>query len=232
MKESKKLKVAIFDIDGTIFRSSLLIEIVEVLIQEKLFPVKTREIYSQAYKNWINRKDSYDKYMWKVVEAFYQNIKGISHNEFLKITKKIVNLRKDRVYRYTRDLVEELKKKDYYILAISHSPKVLVDEFCQHLGFSKSYGRLLEINKNGRYTGEVLQEEFINDKAKVLERAMIKENLTLKDSVGVGDSEGDIPFLKMVEAPICFNPNKKLYEHAKRAGWKIVAERKDVIYHI
>ncbi|GAI32477.1 unnamed protein product, partial [marine sediment metagenome] len=36
--------------------------------------------------------------------------------------------------------------------------------------------------------------------------------------VGVGDTESDIAFLKMVEKPICFNPNKKLYQYAKRVG--------------
>jgi len=34
----------------------------------------------------------------------------------------------------------------------------------------------------------------------------------------------------MVDKPIAFNPNSKLYRYAKRAGWKIVVERKDVIY--
>jgi len=36
----------------------------------------------------------------------------------------------------------------------------------------------------------------------------------------------------MVEKPICFNPNQKLHQYAKRAGWEIVVERKDVIYHL
>jgi len=71
---------------------------------------------------------------------------------------------------------------------------------------------------------------LINDKAKILKRAVEKENLTLKGSVGVGDTESDIAFLKMVEKPICFNPNKKLYIRAKRSGWQIIVERKDVIY--
>jgi phosphoserine phosphatase len=50
--------------------------------------------------------------------------------------------------------------------------------------------------------------------------------------VGVGDTESDIPFLKLVDRPICFNPNRKLYAAAKRHGWKVVVERKDVIYKI
>jgi len=38
--------------------------------------------------------------------------------------------------------------------------------------------------------------------------------------------------LKMVADPICFNPNKELYDYARKAGWKIAIERKDVIYQI
>jgi phosphoserine phosphatase len=36
----------------------------------------------------------------------------------------------------------------------------------------------------------------------------------------------------MVSEPICFNPNAALYAQAKRMGWKVVVERKDVIYEL
>ncbi len=70
------------------------------------------------------------------------------------------------------------------------------------------------------------------DKSKILDRVLEKGGLTLRGSVGVGDTESDIAFLKRVQKPICFNPNKKLYTHAKRAGWRVVLERKDVIYEL
>ena len=54
------------------------------------------------------------------------------------------------------------------------------------------------------------------NKAATLRRAVLKEGLTLAGSIGVGDTESDIPFLELVEQPICFNPNAKLYAHAKR----------------
>jgi phosphoserine phosphatase len=38
--------------------------------------------------------------------------------------------------------------------------------------------------------------------------------------------------LELVERPIAFNPNKKLCAHAKKKGWEIVVERKDVIYKL
>lgn len=225
-------KVAIFDIDGTIFRSSLLIEITEALISAGLFPTKVRQVYARDFANWFNRKGSYEKYIMTVVSAFENNIKGVNRQDLLKITQEVISFNQHRVYRYTRELVKDLKKKNYYLLAISNSPKEILDAFCSKLGFDKVYGRIYEVDGRGKFTGKTLFADLISDKSKILKRAILHYNLTLKGSVGVGDSESDIAFLKMVENPICFNPNAKLYRHARRSGWKVVVERKDVVYKI
>lgn len=230
--KNKMKKVAIFDIDGTIFRSSLLVELTDAFIQEGIFSSKVGKSYAKSHKDWLDRKGSYDKYIVEVIDAFHENIKGIKHGEFLKIAKKVVAFHKNRIYRYTRDLVRDLKKKGYYLLAISKSPKEIVEEFGKQLGFNKVYGLVYEIDHKKRLTGEILFWDLISDKAKILKRAIKKENLTLKGSVGVGDTESDIAFLKMVEKPICFNPNKKLFQYAKKAEWKIIVERKDVTYKL
>ena len=225
-------KVAIFDIDGTIFRSSLLVELTEALIQEGIFSSRVRKLYARACENWLNRRGPYEQYINAVVKAFRQNIKGVRYNEFLRIAKKVATFHKNRTYRYSWDLVRNLKKKNYYLLAISHSPQKVIKEFCKKLGFNKVYGQIYETDGQKRFTGKILYTDLIGDKAKILKRAIEKEKLILKESVGVGDTESDITFLKMVEKPICFNPNQKLYRYAKRAGWKIIIERKDVIYHL
>jgi HAD superfamily phosphoserine phosphatase-like hydrolase len=232
MAKNKKRRVAVFDIDGTIFRSSLLIELTEALISEGIFSAAVRREYSKEYKRWLDRKDSYEKYISAVVSAFEKNIKGVREKDFLRVVRKVIAFHQNRVYRYTRDLVRELKKKKYYLLAISHSPFYVAAKFAKQLGFNKTYSRLLEMGDNRRFTGTTLFADLIYDKAKILLRAIKKENLTLKGSIGVGDTEADIPFLKMVERPICFNPNQSLYRAAKKNHWPVVVERKDVIYKI
>lgn len=227
-----KKRLAVFDVDGTIFRSSLLIELVEYLVVKRVFPKSAVGDYDRVYENWINRRGKYGDYLGGVIRAFDKNIKGVSYKEVVKLSKEINKLHQERVYRYTRDLVGELKKKRYYLLAISGSPKFIVEEFCRGLGFNKTYGRRYELDWRGRFTGPVMDEELISDKAKILKRAVLKENLSLAGSVGVGDTETDIPLLKMVKRPICFNPNQKLYRYARRNNWPIVVERKDVIYRI
>lgn len=235
MKETEKKqkqKVAIFDIDGTIFRSSLLIELTDAFIQENIFPLKACDIYKEAYKKWNEREGSYQDYIQTVVEAFEQNIKGVNYDDFIRISKKVISANHNKIYLYTKDLVKELKDKNYFLLAISNSPKAIVEEFCKTLGFNKTYGRMYEVGIGNKLTGAVMHIDLISDKAKILERAIEKEELTLDGSVGVGDTESDIPVLEMVKMPICFNPNKNLYDVAKKKGWKIVVERKDVIYNI
>ena len=231
MKRSiKKRKVAVFDIDGTVFRSSLLIELVETLIKNGIFSSNVRKEYSNEYERWLDRKGNYEKYINAVIKAFDKDIKGMNERDLESAVMKIISSRRNRLYRYTRNLIADLKKEDYYLLAISHSPMYIVGRFARKLGFDKVYGLLLETDLKKHLTGKHIYKDLILDKAKILERAVEKENLTLKGSVGVGDTESDISFLKMVDNPICFNPNSALYKAAKKKKWQVTVERKDVIY--
>lgn len=225
-------KIAVFDIDGTIFRSTLLIELTEELIEQGIFPKSARTKYAQEYKRWLERKDSYEVYIMAVVRSFVKNIRGVDRARFLRVARGVAAFHQSRVYRYTRDLVQELRRQGYYIVAISNSPREIVQEFCKKHGFDLAYGRIYEIDDDNKFTGGIRHLELVSDKAKMLRRIILEKGLSLTGSVGVGDTESDVAFLRMVERPICFNPNRKLYRHAKRKGWKIVVERKDVIYHL
>jgi HAD superfamily hydrolase (TIGR01490 family) len=225
-------KFAAFDVDGTIFRSSLLIELVEALIEAKIFPAEVRSDYEVPWKRWLDREDGYDKYISAVVETFQKNIKGVYYGDFADVVKKMIGEQKNRTYRYTRQLIRELKQHGYFLLAISHSPKGVLDNFCQELGFDKVYGRFYELGPGDKFTGQVTDEHLIANKANIIRRAVEKENLTMEDSWAIGDTESDIAMLELVKKPICFNPNEKLYRYAKINHWPVIVERKDVIYEI
>ena len=225
-------KVAFFDVDGTIFRSSLLIELVETMVAEQVFPVTAIQEYRKELDAWQNREGTYDDYINAVVASYMKHIKGVYYGDFADIGRMVVAEQGKRVYRYTRDLIKSLKADNYFIVAISQSPKTVLDEFCYHYGFDKAYGRIYEIGPSDNFTGAVIDEAYITNKANVVSRVFEVEDVVPEDSVGVGDTEGDIPLLESVEQPICFNPNRRLYEYAKGKGWEVVVERKDVIYEL
>lgn len=224
--------VAVFDIDGTVYRSSLLIDLVDELVLRGVFPKEAKQSYQKAEEGWKNRASSYDAYMVKVIHAFKKYAKGIPYAEVADIAGEIIESKKGRVYRYTRDLLTELKSQGYFLLAVSRSPKFIVDGFAYELGFDKSYGIFYETGATNRFTGEIVDEHLIMNKGLVLQRAVKREKLSFKDSLGVGDTESDIAMLELVDTPIAFNPNKKLFRHATQHKWKVVVERKDVVYEL
>jgi len=225
-------KIAFFDIDGTVFRSSLLVELVERLIEREIFPKELREMYEDQFHAWKNREGTYEDYIASVVDAFRTHIKGVFYGDLADIGREVVAEKSKHVYRYTRDLLKELRNDGYYVVAISQSPKTILDDFCKSYGFDKVYGRIYEIGPQDLFTGEVSEEHLIQNKANIVKRILDQGEYTLEDSVGVGDTEGDVSLLEMVERPICFNPNEALYAYAKRMDWSIVVERKDVIYNL
>lgn len=228
----EKRPVAAFDIDGTVFRSSLLIELVERLIEHGVFPREVRDSFEEERVRWLDRKGDYETYIAKVVDVFGAQVKGLPFEALANIAGEVIEEKRNRVYRYTRDLIKELKGKGYFLLAISHSPKFIVDGFGYETGFDKVYGTFYGTGASGNFTGEIEDRDLIFNKAAVLTRAVRKDTLSFEGSVAVGDTESDIGMLEMVATPIAFNPNQSLYAHAKRRGWKMVVERKDVVYEL
>ncbi len=237
-RNRKPRRVAVFDIDGTVFRSSLTLELMEALVAAGVFPQSAKRHYADAWRRWQARHGStksgfsYYEYIEKLVRAYVRHIRGKKQEDVWRVAQQVIAFHQLRVYRFTRDLVKKLKRQGYYRLAISHSPRDVVAPFAEAWGFDKVYATVFEFDGRERFTGRVLYSGLIMDKAKIVKRAIVREELTLKGSVGVGDTESDIPFLKMVERPITFNPSGKLHRYAKRHGWEIVVERKDVIYRL
>lgn len=225
-------KVAFFDIDGTVFRSSLLIRLVEELVAARVFPEDAALGYAPAYQAWQNREGTYEAYIEAVIRVYLTHIKGVHYGTVADIGRVMVEECGKRVYRYTRDLIGELKRDGYFLVAISQSPKSILDAFCEGYGFDKVYGRMYEIGPTDRFTGKVEEQILIENKANIVHRVFDTGLYDQDGSVAVGDTEGDVTMLELVDRPICFNPNHALYTTAKERGWEVVVERKDVVYFL
>jgi HAD superfamily phosphoserine phosphatase-like hydrolase len=227
-----KRPVAVFDIDGTLFRSSLLIELIDELVARDMLPQSVKDSYRALEIEWKRSGTGYETYIKKAIASFGKHAKGLPYGEVADIAGEIIESKKDNVYRYTRDLLEELRGKNYFLLAVSRSPKFIVDGFAYEHGFHKSYGTFYATGASNRFTGEIEDEHLIMNKSAILMRAVEREVLTLSGSIGIGDTEADTSMLDLVETPIAFNPSRALYRHAKGKGWKVIVEQKDVIYEL
>ena len=228
-----KRRLAIFDIDGTLFRSSLVIELTNALVARGIFPKVAEQEMEKDYKAWVNREGEYADYIWKVVEVYRKYIVGRREEDISKTVDDVLAKEKKKLYRYTRDLIKKLKKEKFFLFAISGAPGHILTSFAKDIGFDKYLGGYYEI-VDGEFTGKEPFGNPAEDKKKTLE-VFLESNenkFDLKTSIGVGDTESDIAFLEMVAHPIAFNPNLELAKYARKKGWRIVVERKDVIYDV
>lgn len=227
----RKNKIAVFDIDGTIFRETLIIELMKSLIYHKVFPKKAKGEVEDEYFAWVNQKGTYQAYIDEVLRVYKKYIKGCREKDVIRILRKdVIPYFKDRTYVYTKNLVKKLRK-NHILVSISGSPQEAVSEYNKYLKFDAAFGTIFEVDEKGKYTGKIILDTA-KKKDKILKDFIKKNNLSLKGSYGIGDSHVDIGFLKMVEHPIVFNPSVDLYKVAKRKKWKIVVEKKDTIYRI
>ena len=104
----QKKRVAVFDVDGTIFRSSLLIQVVRKLVEDGAFPKEAAKVYEREYEMWLNREGGYQEYIHAVVEAFNTHLKGVHYGALADAAEEVVEEQWKRVYRYTRDLLKDL----------------------------------------------------------------------------------------------------------------------------
>jgi len=229
MQQQKKL--AIFDIDGTIFRKNLHFELINELSWINVFPRNVRDQIVHLYTNWLEHKGTYESYRLGLVNLFEKHIKGCKQEDVIRASEIVIAFHKDRTYIFAEDLIRKLKKNDYHVIAISGSPIEIVEEYNKkHLNFDKVFGSVYEI-KNGIYTGGYVDEP-IKNKGDVVRKYAQDNNLTLRQSYGIGDTESDASFLELVEYPIAFNPNENLKNIAQKNGWRIVVEKKDIIYEM
>lgn len=232
MTARKKTKIAIFDIDGTIFRKNLHFELINELTWMKVFPREARDELANIYSGWLTHEGTYEDYRKALVKLYSEHIRGCSRADVLKASKLLVPFHAKRTYIYAERLIKKLREEDYHLLVISGSPIEVVEEYNrQYLKFDGSFGSVYAIDAEGNYTGEASFEPSKN-KGSLVEQYLYEHKLSLEGSYGIGDTESDSSFLKMVEHPIAFNPNQNLRAAALEHGWKIVVEKKDVVYEI
>lgn len=223
---------AVFDIDGTLIRWQLYHAVADELARRGHFGAIEYQAVKDARMTWKKREneDSFKQYERALVNLVDQAMTGMAVEALRSACQTVIAEYKDQVYTYTRDLIRELKAQNYLLFTISASQSEIVRLLAEYYGFDDYGGSEYEV-RDGHFTGkkEVLKSER---KPEYLKELVTKHNATFAGSVGVGDSESDIPMLMAVEKPVAFNPTRLLYEHAKGHGWQIVLERKNVIYQL
>jgi HAD superfamily hydrolase (TIGR01490 family) len=231
MAEKSGRPFAVFDIDGTLIRWQLYHAIADALARRGHIKPQTYQTMRDARMIWKRRAGgSFKDYEVQVIEVYEAVLKTLSFEQVEEAIDAVFEEYKDQVYTYTRDLIAKLKQQKFLLFAISGSQTEIVAKVAYYYGFDDYIGTVYEWGVSG-FSGAKLSIGSL-DKDQNLQRLVQKHKTSFEGSFGIGDSHSDIKMLELVDHPIAFNPERALFEPAQRAGWKIVIERKNMIFEL
>lgn len=225
----REKRFAAFDIDGTLVRWQLYHSVADTLSRLGHIDPKLHETIKESRMVWKRREGEFADYERQVVAVYDKVVTSLSREQFDTAAKAVFDEYKDQVYTYTRDLIVKLKQDGYLLFAVSGSQTEIVKQIAEYYGFDDYIGSVYEY-KGGKFTGAKDVAAWHKDKA--LKELVGKHRAGFGGSIAVGDSHSDIKMMELVEQPVAFNPEGRLFAHAVKNRWKIVVERKNVVYQL
>ena len=224
-------KFAVFDIDGTLFRSGLYREVFYELYKMGVLPNDLTEQTTEKHREYRHRihGNAFEEFEKIMVDGLDSYLPKLRVSDYDEAVKRVLDKKAENIYVYTHKLLKELQNDGYFTIAISGSQQELVEPFARRNNFDAWVGS--EWERKGEYfTGNTVKTHTGKDK--IIHGLVEAYDLTFKDSYAVGDSNGDSGMLSIVEHPIAFNPTYELLEKALANNWKVVIERKNISYEL
>ncbi|CAM3068308.1 HAD family hydrolase [Streptobacillus ratti] len=227
---------AFFDVDGTIFRNSLLIEHFKMLIRFEFIDEGSffGEI-KHKFKMWEERKGSYDDYLEELVDIYMECIKNVDKKDIEYVAQRVIENRAQKLYAYSRNKIKEHLEKGHLVIIISGSPSFLVDKMAKKLNATDFIATEYLLDENNKYNGKNIPMWDSKSKINAIKNFEKKYNIDLENSYAYGDTTGDFGMFEMVGNPVAINPAKRLFKKILddkniKDKIKIVVERKDMVY--
>ncbi|MBO6272382.1 phosphoserine phosphatase SerB [bacterium] len=199
------MKLAVFDFDSTLMDG----ETLEFFASEIGIRDKVKEITDRAMRGEL---DFFESLTERV--SF---LKGLPVSKIDEICTKLPLMNgADKV-------VSGLKEKGYKVVCFSGGFKNATIPFCKKLGIDGEFSNILH-SKEGVLTGFVGGEMMFNDsKGQMLSRLQNLLNISVEDTLAVGDGANDLSMFKYAGKRVAFCAKPILKEHAN-----IIIEEKDL----
>lgn len=229
---------AFFDIDGTIFRNSLMIEHFQKLMTYEIIdPAIWYTRVKKVYMEWERRFGDFEQYLEILAAVYLEELKGVDKDYMEFIAAHVIEVNGDMVYKYSRDQIQWHKDQGHKVFFISGSPDFLVSKMAEKYEVTEYQGSHYEVDKDNKFTGKLTPMWDSESKQRIINKLIIEYNVDLKNSYAYGDTTGDLSMLRMMGNPVAINPNKPLLDALSKDKYlskkaKVIVERKNVIYKL
>ena len=206
------MKLAVFDFDSTLMDG----ETLEFIAREYNIEPLMKQITTDAMEGKI---DFFESLTQRVAL-----LKGAKEDKIIEICKNLPYT------KGAKETINELHKMGYKVVCFSGGYETATLPAQEALGYDAQFANFLHF-KNGEMTGLVGGEMMFSDsKGKMIKRLQALLNVTVENTLTVGDGANDISMFKHAGKRVAFCAKPKLKEHAN-----IIIENKnltEILNHI
>lgn len=192
-------RLAVFDMDSTLIE----VEVIDELAKAAGVGAQVTAITDRAMRGEIDFRESFKKRLALLKGLPESVLKEIADN--LPLTEGAENL------------FAELKKLGYRTAILSGGFSYFANKLQAKLGIDYVYANELEI-VDGKLTGEAVEPIVdAQRKADLLKELARKENISLEQTIAVGDGANDLPMLGLAGLGVAFRAKPLVKRSAKQA---------------
>jgi HAD superfamily phosphoserine phosphatase-like hydrolase len=219
----RSTKLAILDLDGTLYAGTLGIDLLNELARRKLFQPKAFEKALQIMEAYVRGELGREELAAHIYRLYGEGIVGLTQEQVEQAAAAAWDRNKHRVFPFVGELLWTLSRRDYTTVLMTGSPTEIVSQFTRSYAFDHVYSAGFQLQE-GRYTGRILSSPAVaGQKRNMLQRLSRELEADLSVSLVLGDSENDFEMFDLVGVPIAMNVQGALSLQFQSKGWKQAA---------
>jgi len=188
MEKSQRLKLVIFDLDGTLTQERSIWEYIHKQLGKWYG-------FAEEYQNlFLAGQISYEEFCERDAQVW----KGMKVGELLEIVRAVP------FHPGVDELIHHLKQKGLKLSMVSSGLSLLSNWVHEKYGFDYSVSNDL-LHENGVLTGKVKIQVYYDKKAEWVEKILKQFGVRPEETIAIGDSKGDIDMFQMVGFSVAFN---------------------------
>jgi phosphoserine phosphatase len=192
-------KLVVFDMDSTLIQG----EMIDVLAQQAGVGKQVAKITASAMEGNIDFKESLTRRV--------SLLKGLDANVLPEVARNLV------LTEGAERVIQTLKKLGYKIGIISGGFDFFGEYLQNKLGMDYVFANVLEI-ENGEITGNISGDIIDGPKkAELLKTIATVENISLQQTIAVGDGANDLPMISIAGLGIAFHAKPIVKENTEQS---------------
>lgn len=216
-------RLAVLDLDGTLYAGTLGIDLLYELTREKLFQPEAFEKALHTLESYVQGELGREELAARIYSLYGEGIIGLTQDQVSHAAAVAWERNKHRVFPFVAELLSTLTRRGYTTVLMTGSPSEIVSQFTRTYALDHVYAADFQLHA-GRYTGQLqFSPGGAGQKRRMLQRLSKALDADLGTSLVLGDSESDFEMFDLVGVPIAMNAQGHLSLQLQSQGWKQAA---------